>query len=83
MRKVTITTVDNPYDPEKEFSDWYKYDEAHMYGTSEHLANLVGNIDNLPDDEYWKTVEEAIDFMIEHQHMYRKENFYKKIVFEE
>lgn len=29
-----LTTVDNPYDPYEDFSNWFNYDTLHGYNTS-------------------------------------------------
>lgn len=36
-----LTTIDNPYDPKEEFSQWYHWDIENGYNTSEYIARLA------------------------------------------
>ena len=57
---VTMTTVDNPYNPFKDFDAWYDYDMRCGYSTSCLLARLLPKrSDNLPD-AYQDEIEEQI-----------------------
>jgi hypothetical protein len=49
MSTTMLTTVDNPYDPANQFTDWYAFDEAHGYHTSGMLARIMKNSDELSD----------------------------------
>lgn len=73
--KVSITTIDNPYDPFKDFSQWYLFDVEHGYGTCQLLARIAKTSDSLSDEEIEKEVENAIDEIIK----YDFRNIYKKI----
>lgn len=72
---TTITTVDNPYNPFKQFDDWYAYDEGKGYGTCALLARITKSSDDLSDEDQELAIDEAIDEIV-------KENIlgvYKKI----
>ena len=45
-----LTTVDNPYDPYKQYDQWLEYDHEHGYYTQELLAR-VAPIDEDETDE--------------------------------
>ena len=49
-----LTTFDNPYNPFSDFDSWKKWDEDNGYFTSELLAAVIGNTDDVLDE-----VEEA------------------------
>lgn len=41
MRKVNITTIDNPFDPFDDFTSWFMFDTEKGYYTSSKLARLT------------------------------------------
>lgn len=55
-----LTTIDNPYDPNKDFDAWLVWDHDHGYYTSEYLARLV----SFDEDESDEAIEEKIKFAI-------------------
>ena len=62
---VSITTIDNPYDPFNEFDSWLSYDMQMGYYTCERLASIVHNLpDSLTDDENNFFVNEAINELL-------------------
>ena len=73
---VAITTVDNPYDPIDDFDNWYIFDESKGYCTSEYLARLIKDSDDV-DPAYLDYVkEQAIDEIL----AFDQSGFYRKIV---
>lgn len=36
-----LTTIDNPYNPYKDFDKWMMWDHAHHYNTSEYIARMI------------------------------------------
>lgn len=65
MRRVAVTTVDNPYDPFDQYPEWSAYDDRKGYGTSSMMARLTGKLENLSEHLHHLAVEEAIDEMVE------------------
>lgn len=74
--RCALTTVDNPYDPLKDFDDWYAYDESHGYCTSGYLARITMTSDDLSESDREQAVSDAIDEII----AMNGDGFYKKIV---
>ena len=64
-KKVTITTVDNPYDPFDDFDHWFLYDVEKGYYTSSTVARLTHLSDDMTELEELEEVERAIDRLIE------------------
>lgn len=46
-KDIWITTVDNPYDPFRQWDHWYRYDMAMGYDTCGNVAKLAGSNENL------------------------------------
>lgn len=64
MARSMLTTIDNPYDPFKEFDDWYNFDESKGYHSCSYLARIAKVSDELPEAEEEKAIETAIDEII-------------------
>lgn len=64
-RIFTITTIDNPYDPFDDFTQWYMYDVEKGYNTCSKLARLSKVEDDMSSEEKDIAVERAIDRLIE------------------
>lgn len=65
MRKVSITTTDNPYDPFDDYNHWLQFDIDKGYYTSSSLARLTHLTDDMTQKEEDDEVERAIDRLIE------------------
>lgn len=63
-RRVALTTIDNPYNPFTEFSDWYRFDTMKGYNTSEYLARIAVTSDGVGDVLNDMAIEEAIDEIV-------------------
>lgn len=61
MRKVAITTIDNPYDPFTQFDEWYAYDEIKGYHSCSLLARFANTSIDLDVEETNQLIEDAID----------------------
>lgn len=70
-----LTTIDNPYNPFKQFDLWYLYDISKGYNSSAYLARIARTSDQFTDEENNKEVERAIDEIIK----YDFTNLYKKV----
>lgn len=75
MNKVSITTIDNPYNPFDDFNNWFLYDCEKGYYTCNKLARLSKDTESMTQKEEDEAVEEAIDKIIEIDPF----NIYKKI----
>lgn len=75
-RSVTITTVDNPYDPFDDFEHWFQFDTEKGYYTSSRVARLTKLRDDMSEVEEDLEVERAIDRLIEIDPL----KIYKKVV---
>lgn len=64
MYDYKLTTIDNPFNPFTDFEQWYAFDESNGYHSSEYLARIAKNSDNLSDEENEALNEEAIDEIV-------------------
>lgn len=64
MRKVAITTIDNPYDPFTQFDEWYAYDEIKGYHSCSLLARFANTSIDLDAEETNLLIEDAIDRIV-------------------
>lgn len=79
MKRVFLTTTDNPYDPSKDFINWFNYDISHGYNTCQKLAKIANTSNGLSENENLLIKENAIDDIIDlHSGV-----FYKKVITEE
>ena len=76
MRRVYITTVDNPYDPETNFDEWYAFDEAKGYCSCGLLARIARTSDGFSDKDNETEIERAIDEIVK----YNVSGMHKKLV---
>lgn len=69
-----LTTIDNPYDPFDEFTQWFLFDEEKGYHTTSYLGRVARTSDQLSDEENNKEIERAIDEIVKYdfQNIYRK-----------
>jgi hypothetical protein len=71
-----LTTIDNPFNPETQYDEWYQWDVSNGYNTAAYLARIVKTSDNLSEADQDLAIEEAIDEIV-------RENIlgvYKKVV---
>jgi hypothetical protein len=59
-----LTTTDNPFDPSTQWKEWYGWDLRAGYNTPGLLARTVGDIDELPDEDQERAIEDAIDRIV-------------------
>lgn len=65
MKEFMLTTIDNPYDPFTQFSDWYKFDTLNGYNSSELLDRLTFTSDSNPEFITQSQINQAIDQVLE------------------
>lgn len=61
---VYLTTVDNPFNPETQFREWYSYDIAHGYDCSGRLARETATSYALSPGLNREEIERAIDEIV-------------------
>lgn len=64
MRTAMLTTVDNPYDPFTEYSEWYSFDTRRGYQSCSLLARITKSSPELSDTDQQLAIEEAIDEIV-------------------
>lgn len=64
-KEVSITTIDNPYDPFEDFISWYMFDIEKGYYTCSKLARLTNTSEEMTTKEEKAEIERAIDRLIE------------------
>lgn len=70
-----LTTIDNPFDPFKQFDEWFMFDEEKGYHSTSYLGRIARTSDQLSDEENRIEVERAIDEIIK----YDFRGIYKKV----
>lgn len=70
MKKVMLTTIDNPYNPFDEFNKWFLYDVEKGYNSCGYLARIARTSEQFSDLENDEEIERAIDEIIEHDFMH-------------
>lgn len=70
-----LTTIDNPFDPFKDFTSWFLFDIEKGYNTCAYLARIAKLSEELSEIENNAEVERAIDEIIKHDFM----NIYIKV----
>ena len=70
-----LTTIDNPFDPFKQFDEWFMFDEENGYHSTSQLGRIARTSDQLSDEENRIEVERAIDEIIK----YDFRGIYKKV----
>ena len=70
-----ITTFDNPYDPIKQFVQWFMFDVEKGYNSCSYVGRIARISDQLTEEENAEEVERAIDEIIRLDFR----NIYKKV----
>ena len=73
--EVRLTTIDNPFDPFDDFTNWLMFDTDHGYNSCAYLARIIKLSDSMSDEEVKEENERAIDEIIQ----YDVFNLYKKV----
>lgn len=78
MRRVALSTIDNPHSPFDDYPAWFNFDTRNGYNSASYLARLVKETEDLGETEYQRAIEDAIDEII-HENLL---GLYTKIVVE-
>lgn len=65
MADYMLTTIDNPYNPFKQFEDWFAFDCQKGYFTCSYLARLANTSDSLSDVENEEIIDDAMQEIID------------------
>jgi hypothetical protein len=63
--QVMLTTKDNPYDPFKEYDEWYSWDLRNGYHTPSLLARVAVVSYDLSEAEQQQSIRQAIDEIVD------------------
>ena len=75
-RKCYLTTIDNPFDPSKQFDNWFLFDVEKGYNSCEYLSRIARTSDQLSEEENNEEIERAIDEILSYDFM----RIYKKVI---
>lgn len=73
--EVSITTMDNPYNPFENFRAWWLFDVEKGYNTCAYLARIAKVSESFSDFEVNSAIENAIDEILK----YDVFGIYKKV----
>lgn len=59
MAQSVVTTIDNPWNPFRDFDKWLAWDNHYHYDTTRWLASLVFTSSKLSDEQYSEDIVEA------------------------
>ncbi len=59
-----LTTIDNPYDPFKQFEEWWKYDHTNGYCTCEYLDRVANVPSSLPEEMKEQLIDSAMNDIV-------------------
>lgn len=62
--EVALSTVDNPFDPFKDFDQWFLYDSSKGYNSCSYLARIAKLSDDMSEKEADAEIERAIDEIV-------------------
>lgn len=75
---VTLTTVDNPYNPFTQYDEWNAFDVRKGYYTNSYLARISRTSPDLPPADYEQAIEDAVDEAIKFDVL----GLYRKVAYE-
>jgi hypothetical protein len=64
MKKVMLSTIDNPHSPFDDYPAWYSWDVMSGYYSTSFLSRIAQVSDHLSDADYDLAIEQAIDEII-------------------
>lgn len=63
--QTMLTTIDNPWNPFTNYSEWYAWDHDHGYDTTGYLARIAKVSNDLSDADYEQAITQAIDEIVQ------------------
>lgn len=79
MKRYCLTTIDNPYNPVEDFSNWWAYDMHKGYSSCCLLSRIAKTSDSLTDEENEAEISRAIDEIIK----YDFQNIYTRFEYDD
>lgn len=79
MKQNMLTTIDNPFDPFTQFTDWFAYDAQLGHHTLAYLSRIVITSDELSEADQAAAIEQAIDEIIKDDAL----KIYRKVQYQE
>lgn len=73
--QVTLTTIDNPFNPFEDFVNWFLFDIEKGYNTCSYLGRIAKITDDMTQKEEDAEVERACDEIL----LYDFRNIYIKV----
>ena len=70
-----LTTIDNPFNPFKDFDSWFLFDVEKGYNSCAYLARIAKTSNEFTEQEEDEEIERAIDEIIKYDFM----NIYVKV----
>ena len=65
MRKVALSTNDNPFNPITDYEKWLQFDRDHGYNSDQYVANIAEDYDDsMNQQQVTYEKEKAIDNII-------------------
>ena len=77
-RRCALTTFDNPYDPFKQFEQWFLFDVEKGHNTCDYLGRIARTSEQLSEEENDLEIERAIDEIIKLDFMNKYKKVYEK-----
>lgn len=66
MNDCMLTTIDNPFNPFEQFTQWLLFDDEKGYNTCGKIARIAKLFDDMTQKEEEEEIERAIDEIIFH-----------------
>ena len=73
--KTMLSTIDNPFNPFKDFNSWFLFDVEKGYNSCAYLARIAKTSNEFTEKEEDEEIERAIDEIIRYDFM----NLYIKV----
>lgn len=73
--KTMLSTIDNPFNPFKDFNSWFLFDVEKGYNSCAYLARIAKTSNEFTEEEEAEEIERAIDEIIQYDFM----NLYIKV----
>ena len=64
-KQITVTTIDNPFNPFDDFTSWFMFDIEKGYYSCSKLARLTNLTDDMTEKEEFEEIERAVNRLIE------------------